>query len=298
MPDIELDEAALSASPAARMVTRLLEHCSIEMPARAAEQLATASRFLRPDTRIYVPSLSGQSIDATLCALSAIRRHGFEPVPHIAARRIRARAELRDFIAAAVAQHGVRRIMLIAGDVSPPTGVYYDSLALLEDGVLGGTGLEEIGLAGYPEGHPTVNRKQLSELLVLKLAAARAQHLLPSIVTQFCFAPRRIVEYCSEIARLDRELTVHAGIVGPTDPIALLRYARLCGVNASRQALSKFGAGIAKLAMQRDPGNQIQELARYASGRTASQVGGIHVYGFGGFVRTAEWLHRTAMVQR
>jgi methylenetetrahydrofolate reductase (NADPH) len=292
------DDVVLSGSPLSHAMAQLLENCSIEMPARAAAHLPAASRELRAGTRIYVPSLTGQSISATSYALNAIHRHGFEAVPHIAARRIRTRTELSDFIAEAVAEYGVRRVMLIAGDLSPPTGAYYDSLAILEDGVLGGSGLTEVGLAGYPEGHPAINHKRLAEMMVRKVAAARAQGLVPSIVTQFCFAPRRIVEYCSELARIDREITIHAGIVGPTDPVALFRYARLCGVNASRQALGKLGAGIAKLAIQTDPGKQIQELARYTSARTACRVGAIHMYGFGGLVRTARWLRDTAATAR
>ncbi|MDP6182697.1 MAG: hypothetical protein QF609_02665 [Gammaproteobacteria bacterium] len=92
----------------------------LEMQARAAADLELAKPFLPPGIRIYVPSLAGQSADTLKHAVEAIHRHGFEPVPHVAARRIRARAELREVMREMVAEYGVRRVMLIAGDVAQP----------------------------------------------------------------------------------------------------------------------------------------------------------------------------------
>lgn len=284
--------SALPDSAMQSDMARMLENSSVEMPARAAEYLPAAQALLNPGTRIYIPSLANQSTSTALQAVRETFMHGFEPVPHVAARRVRSRAELGNFIAEAVANYGVRRVMLIAGDVSPPTGLYYDSLAVLEDGVLSESGLGEVALSGYPEGHPVIDHKRLSDLMVRKLEAARAQNLRPAIVTQFCFAPARVVEYCSEITRIDDNIKVHAGVAGPTDPVALFRYARLCGVNASRQALSRLGAGIARLAVQTDPTKQIQGLARYINGRSSCRLAGIHLYSFGGLVRTAEWLRQ------
>ena len=292
--DNQVQASAISNSPGHAGTARLLEAGSLEMQARATEDLPAARAFLQPGTRIYVPSLTGQSADTIKHAVEAIYRHGFEPVPHVAARRVRARAELRELMSEMVTEYGVRRVMLIAGDVATPLGPYGDSLDLLEDGTLGGCGLKEVGLAGYPEGHPHIDNKLQTEATLLKVEAARAQHLVPSIVTQFCFAPQRIVEYCSEITRLDPKVKIYAGVAGPTNPIALLRFARLCGVNASRQALSKLGIGIARLAVQSDPIKQVQGLAQYVRGRSSCKLAGIHLYSFGGLVRTAEWLHQAS----
>jgi methylenetetrahydrofolate reductase (NADPH) len=296
--DNQAQAPAISNSPGHAGTARLLEGGSLEMQARAAADLPAAKAFLQPGTRIYVPSLAGQSAETIQRAVEAIYRHGFEPVPHVAARRVRARAELRELMSEMVAECGVRRVMLIAGDVTTPAGPYGDSLELLEDGTLGGCGLKEVGLAGYPEGHPHIDNNRQTQSTLLKAEAARAQHLVPSIVTQFCFAPQRVVEYCSEIARLDPKIKIYAGVAGPTNPVALLRFAHLCGVNASRQALSTLGLGIARLAMQTDPIKQVQGLAQYVRGRSSCKVAGIHLYSFGGLVRTAEWLHKASTEHR
>jgi methylenetetrahydrofolate reductase (NADPH) len=128
----------------------------------------------------------------------------------------------------------------------------------------------------------------------LKVEAALAQHLVPSIVTQFCFAPRRVVEYCSRVTRLGPGIKIYAGVAGPTNPVALLRFAHLCGVNASWQALSKLGIGMARLAVQTDPSKHVQSLAQYVRGRSSCKLAGVHLYSFGGLVRTAEWLHQAS----
>jgi len=193
--DNQVQASAISNSPGHTGTARLLEAGSLEMQARAAADLPAATAFLQPGTRIYVPSLTGQSADTIRHAVEAIYRHGFEPVPHVAARRVRARAGLRELLSEMVTEFGVRRVMLIAGDVATPLGPYGNSLDLLEDGTLGGCGLKEVGLAGYPEGHPNIDNKLQTEATLLKVEAARAQPgspaqriRLPCCVSPACVA--------------------------------------------------------------------------------------------------------------
>jgi methylenetetrahydrofolate reductase (NADPH) len=82
------------------------------------------------------------------------------------------------------------------------------------------------------------------------------------------------------------------GIAGPTDPVALARYAQRCGVSASLRALRNLGAGIAKLVTHTDPRDQLVALARYSSVREQSNVVGVHIYSFGGAVPTASWMRK------
>jgi methylenetetrahydrofolate reductase (NADPH) len=49
---------------------------------------------------------------------------------------------------------GVDRLFVIAGDLDKPAGVLNSSLELIESGVLHKHGIVEVGIAGYPEGHP------------------------------------------------------------------------------------------------------------------------------------------------
>jgi methylenetetrahydrofolate reductase (NADPH) len=99
-----------------------------------------------------------------------------------------------------------------------------------------------------------------------------------------------VVEYCSELARSAPSVPVYVGIAGPTDPVALARYAQRCGVSASLRALRTLGSGIAKLVSHTDPKEHVLAVAHYSASHESANVVGVHLYSFGGAVRTAAWM--------
>jgi 5,10-methylenetetrahydrofolate reductase len=99
-----------------------------------------------------------------------------------------------------------------------------------------------------------------------------------------------MVEFCSHLARSAPQVSIYMGVAGPTDPAALARYAQRCGVSVSLRALRNLGVGIARLVTHTDPREHVVALARYARSREPSNLVGLHVYSFGGAVRTARWM--------
>jgi 5,10-methylenetetrahydrofolate reductase len=85
-------------------------------------------------------------------------------------------------------------------------------------------------------------------------------------------------------------LPVYVGIAGPTDAVALARFAQRCGVSVSLRALRSLGTSIAQLVANTDPRDQVAAVARYNRNREPSNVVGVHLYSFGGAVRTAAWM--------
>jgi methylenetetrahydrofolate reductase (NADPH) len=156
--------------------------------------------------------------------------------------------------------------------------------------LLADCGVREIGVAGYPEGHPRIPLNALEKALSRKLELAAQQAIGVYVLTQFSFAPARVVDYCATLARLWPDLPVYVGIAGPNDPAALLRYAQRCGVSGSLRALRSLGSGIAQLVTNTDPQDQLVAVARYTRNREPSNVVGVHLYSFGGAVRTAAWM--------
>ena len=273
-------------------LSELLTAGSLEISPRELHRAPEVATILPANTCVYIPSLPGLPLSRTLDAIGAIRAAGLDPVPHVSARRIRDRDEFRDFLQKAAAQHGVHRVLLLGGDEPRPRGPFADSLQVLEQGVLKECGVREFGVGGYPEGHPRISLNSLDSALERKMALAREQGIGVYMVTQFCLSPQRVVDYCAGLARTRRELPVYVGIAGPTDPVALARYAQRCGVSVSLRALKILGVGIAKLVTHTDPRDQLVALARYSSQREQSNVVGVHIYSFGGAVPTASWMRK------
>jgi methylenetetrahydrofolate reductase (NADH) len=265
---------------------------SLEMNADRAGDARTIADVLPTGTKVYVNHLPRNALSETLRSLAALRAAGLEPVPHVAARRIASRAALKAFLEHAVRDAGVRKVLLIGGDDPRPAGPYRDSLGPLSDGLVAECGIREVGIAGYPEGHPRIPRAALERAMDEKLATAAAQGLSLYVLTQFCFAPMRIIEYCTELAQRWPALPVYVGLAGPTDAMRLLRFAQRCGVSASLRALRAQGFGVARLVTHTDPGEQLHALARYCASRRACNVVGVHVFSFGGVPEAAGWLNQ------
>ena len=270
----------------------LIVNGSLEMsPERAADAAAIAAQ-LPAGTRVYVNHLPRRGLVRSLAALASVHTAGLEPVPHIAARRVTSRQELTTFLVQAVREAGVTKVLLIGGDDAQPLGPYGDGIQVLRERVLADCGVREVGLPGYPEGHPRILQTALDLALIDKLALADSQGLGASIVTQFSFAPARIVEYCDELARKLPEVPVYVGMAGPTDAVTLLRFAQRCGVSSSLRAMGAQGMGAVKLFMHTDPTEQLSALAQYCVRHADCNVVGAHLFSFGAAARSAAWMNR------
>jgi len=274
----------------AARIHELVAAGSVEISPRELHRAKDVAAQLPAGSCVYIPSLPGLPLARTLEAIAAIRDAGLDPVPHVSARRILHREEFRTFLKKASSDHGVHRVLLLGGYEPRPKGPFADSLQILEERLLAECGVREIGIAGYPEGHPRIAPNAIDKALARKLELARSQSIGVYVLTQFSFAPTRVVEYCATLARQWPDLPVYVGIAGPTDPAALLRYAQRCGVSVSLRALRNLGTGIAQLVTNTDPRDHLVAVARYTRSREASNVVGVHLYSFGGAVRTAAWM--------
>jgi methylenetetrahydrofolate reductase (NADPH) len=299
MPALAADttERALGSDPSRaapdikRQAAELVTCGSLEMGPDNPDDARRIAELLPAGTPVYVNHLPKRDLCAALDALVALRQANLEPVPHMAARRIRSRSEAREFIDKAVRRAGVTKVLLIGGDVPEPVGPYGDSIELLAEEFVAGSGVSQVGVAGYPEGHPRIVTTDLNRALERKLELAAQRGLGIHLVTQFSFAPNRIVEYCADVARRAPGMPVYVGLAGPTSPVALMRYAQRCGVSTSLRALQAEGFKAVRLFTNADPADQLAALARHIRSGSARNVVGVHLYSFGGAVRTAQWMN-------
>jgi methylenetetrahydrofolate reductase (NADPH) len=265
---------------------------SLEIGAHRPQDAATIAALLPAGTPVYINHLPRHRLTETLPTLIAVREAGLEPVPHVAARRIESQAEIEAYLRRAVRDAGVQKALVLGGDTDTVQGPYADGAALIGSGLLAAAGLREIGLPGYPEGHPRIPRAALEAAFESKRALLARQNLGTWVVTQFSFAPARVVEYCAGLSRSAPGVPVYVGLAGPTSPMALLRFAQYCGVSASLRALRAQGMDAVKLVTHTDPADQLAAITRYCEAQADCNVVGIHLFTFGGVAPAAEWINR------
>jgi methylenetetrahydrofolate reductase (NADPH) len=260
---------------------------SIEATRPNAAEIAALADILPPGTPVYFSAVPTIEPPELIGAAALLRKSGLEPVVHIAARRIRAAADLQDLLKSLRGEADIRRLLVIGGDVDA-AGPFPDALAVIQKGRLREAGIAEIGIGAYPEGHARIPAGRLEAALDEKIAAATAHGLGVHIVSQFSFSPERILAWLKQLRACGITRPVKVGMAGPTSMPALLRYARRCGVNASLRGLMSGAA--AGLIGNIGPDRIVETLSLAGDlGDTAP-----HYFSFGGAVETARYACSTS----
>jgi len=229
--------SATELSVQARL-SELLIGGSFELLPREMHRAAEIAALLPADTCVYIPSLPGLPLARTLEAVKAIREAGLDPVPHVSARRILDRAEFQSFLKQAVTRYAVHRVLLLGGDEAKPKGPFADSLQILESGLLKDSGIKEIGVAGYPEGHPQcLNRTR--DLEYLKRKVDNGGNF---VVTQLFFDNADFYRFRDEARAMGINVPIVAGIMPITNVNQIKRFVSMCGAKIPHRLLTKLEA--------------------------------------------------------
>lgn len=286
-------DRALATTTTRRTDTRavlqdFLRDYSLEMIAKDIGPLRAAAHAIPPRTQISITFLPNEDFATRVQAAVAVRALGFQPVPHISARRLRSETELESYLAALAAEAKLDRVFVIAGDLPRSEGPYEDALAVIRTGLLGKYGVRHVGISGYPEGHPDISDAKLWQALRDKHAALKDLGHEISIMTQFGFDAEPILRWLEQLRREGVDAPVRVGVAGPTSVKALLRFAARCGVGASAKVMGKYGVSLTRLLGTAGPDPIIMDLAKGFDPEAHGQAL-LHFYPFGGFLKTAEW---------
>ena len=263
---------------------------SVEVLAGRVPAPEVLARHLPPGAAVYVPFPPRGRWPETVAACKRVLEAGMRPVPHLAARSVRGRGELDDWLAELV-EAGVDSVMVVAGDRGAPAGPYPDTSTLLDSGLFVDHGLRRLGFASYPEGHPVVGPADLDEALRRKTEYARATGSRLWLVTQFVFSPDPALAWLARTREAGCTLPVRIGVAGPVALPKLIAYAVRCGVGASARALRRK-PGVARLAGRWSPTPIARALARHRAAHGSAPPVNLHVFTFGGFLGGADWLSR------
>ncbi len=283
---------ALALDECAETIAQLAREASIELNVPDLRDLDASRPFLPRGKRVYVSHLPKQRWDETLEACGKVSAAGFDPIPHIPVRLIENALQL-DRILAGIVSAGVGEVLLIAGDYPKAVGPYSQVADVLRADKLKQHGIMRVSLAGHPEGHPTVAAGEIRRAQLEK--AALAAPLETTFVTQFFFEASPFLSWATDMrAQGIRQARLVAGLAGPAGIASLLKFAKRCGVGPSMRALAARPAAFGKLLGELGPEEVMHDLA-IAYRRDATVFNGLHFFCFGGYLRTCEWLARTAV---
>jgi methylenetetrahydrofolate reductase (NADPH) len=221
-------------------------------------------------TTLTIMCLPHHGIERTMRAAVQLSVLGYSVIPHLAARSLHDRAGLTGILRDCEVA-GIGEVFVIGGDRKQPAGPYDSARPVLEDIAQYSGGMMRAGIAGYPEGHPSVGPVDLLDALLAK------QHLASHVVTQMCFSAPKILDYAALLRREGVTLPVWAGVAGTVPRTKLVSLATQIGVGSSLKFLSRKGPLARKLLSgdRYSPQTLVSGLESQPG-----HVAGIHLYSF------------------
>lgn len=196
------------------------------------------------------------------------RKLGPPHTPHLSAALSESEEQVRE-----IAAIFTDRVFLIGGDLAP-RGPFTRSAQLIPYF----SHCKEIGVASYPEGHPSYPNETLGDEILLEKQALGATYA----ATQMCFDPQKIIDWVARIRDKGVTLPIHCGVAPPISAVKLTQFAIRCGVNTSLNFIKKMSVrDAARMASSYDPRPLMDEVREH--------VDSFHIYTFNAIKTTRSW---------
>src|SRR5712671_466071 len=272
----------------------LLPSASVEVSSRGHQLQELRDHFAR-GTDVTITFLPGDNYRHNVETASALRRAGYHPVPHIAAREMPSREALDDFLARARGEADVRRVVLIAGDLALAKGPFRSSLDVCASGLVEARGILAVSVAGHPEGHPYLSAANAFKVIEAWRDWGQLTKIRVDVVTQFCFESAPILKWLGELAARGIGLPVIVGLAGPATPATLMKFALRCGIGNSMRSLRSQIGRYGRLLTDAGPDDVVRGLQAAPAAATAD-IAGFQLFPFGGLRKASEWLRSYGQV--
>jgi methylenetetrahydrofolate reductase (NADPH) len=243
--------------------------------------------FLPQDGVVTVTCSPNRGVDATLDLAEQLAGRGLHVVPHLAARTVRSREHLVEVLDR-VRRVGMDDVFVIGGDGRDPAGPFDSAGELLAAMAEVGHGIPNVGVGGYPDTHPFIDRDRLMEALLTK------QPMATYMVTQMCFDAGTIARWLHEVRDRGVTLPVHLGVPGVLKRRKLLEISLRVGVGDSARYITKHAGIVARLIRRGDyrPDALLTSLAGIVA-EPANRVAGLHINTFNQIRATERWRQET-----
>ncbi len=238
---------------------------------------------LPPGSFVSVTASPAKGMGATIELSEQLAGRGYKVIPHISARLTADHAELVAMVRRLDAV-GITRAFVVGGDTTAP-GEFFDAMSLIRALVQLDHPFVELGVTGYPEGHPFIPEQLLIDALLEKQPHASY------MATQMCFDTDRIVSWVHERRASGVDLPLVIGLPGAIDTFKLMTIGARIGVGTSLKFLSKNRRAMGKLMKpgQFTPDELLEGLVQL-SDDPAMKIWGLHLFTFNQIESTLRWL--------
>jgi methylenetetrahydrofolate reductase (NADPH) len=245
------------------------------IPLAGAEEAVLA--HVPAEVKVTITTSPRKGLEPTLALVERVAGHGYDVVPHLAARHVRDRvhlAELVDRLRAA----GANDVLVMAGDAEEPAGDFDGSLPLLQALADLGQPFSEVGITGYPESHAFI-----ADAATIRSMFAK-EEFATYIVSQICFDPGVTAAWVGSVWERGTKLPIHIGLPGPVPRAKLFEISQKVGVGDSLRLLDTDGGDF-------DPDSLVRGLVE-SLGQPRPNVGGFHIFTFNDLEGVERWRQR------
>ena len=285
---MRIHRRAGEATPVTDAVRALASRTRFELVPMSGVEAAIDA--LAAASAVSVTCSPAKGVQATLDLTARLLDLGHDAIPHVSARlfegphHVRALTEWID-------RHGQRELFVIAGDCAQPRGPYADSLPFLRQLLDLGTRISQIGLPGYPDGHPFVDAATLRDALHAKQALLADAGVAGSVTTQMCLDPEPIRRWLDDERASGLVLPIDLGVPGVVERAKLMTMGVRLGIGTSLRFLRKNRSTV--MAMLAPGGYDPTELvAALADDAARLRIGGLHAFTFNRVESTRAWQGR------
>ena len=289
--------ASMNPLPSALMdnpMGAFLAKASIEITGKQADKIPLVADLLPKGASVFVALIDAADLQGQIAAVAALRKAGFNPIPHIPARFVRDAADLNERLAAYKGEAGVTDVLALGGGAPQPIGQYDAALQILSTGAFQKAGIKRIGIAGHPEGNPDITKIHGEAMLIKALKEKNAwlkdNGIQGFIATQFLFDAGPLAHWASMLRDEGIDLPIHVGVPGPATIKTLVKYAAMCGVGNSARFIRKQALNVTKLLTVSEPTEFVDQLATLHFDKPELGVAAPHLYPFGGFDKLSAWM--------
>jgi methylenetetrahydrofolate reductase (NADPH) len=235
--------------------------------------------------KVTITTSPKKGLEPTLALVERIAGHGYDVVPHLAARHVRDGGHLAELVER-LRTAGATDVLVMAGDAEEPAGEFDGSLPLLRALAELGQPFRDVGITGYPESHAFISDEATIRSMFEK------EEFATYIVSQICFDPEVTATWMSAVWARGTHLPIHIGLPGPVSRTKLLRVSARIGVGDSLRFLRSHGGWLRRtLSGDFDPDPLVRGLEE-SLGSERPNVGGFHIFTFNDLAVAERWRQR------